>query len=455
MLDTGLADARRPRRAPVAARPLRPAPTVARPANGRAMGRRGRARRRPGRPARRQAGHGTFISGVVRQTVPGRLHPPPGRPDELRRRRRRVGRRRDRAGHRRPTPPHRHRGDGVRDLRPRRPAAADGHRDRPAARRSVVVASAGNDATSRPYYPAALPGVVGRRRSRRGRAGAFSNFGPWVDASTPASTSSARSSTTSTTATRAARRDEYRGWAPWSGTSFAAPKVAGVIAQEMYLHGRTATRRGAPRSGPGVPPPRSRRDPQRLSGCGRPGDTASGVATGGARVGPDDAVAARGRPHPGCGGGVRSARSASRAPGSPEGERVRPAAGSPRRARWPSCRWRPPWSAPLAAFAGDRFLLRRRACRRVPRPGLGDGGDRRADVDGCRGRVRRASAGRGRRRRVLHRSGDRLRCYVPSRRRRTSRRRTRAWACSARPARSWARRSPACCCSAGRTSCSP
>ena len=31
--------------------------------------------------------------------------------------------------------------------------------------------------------------------------------------------------------------DEYRGWARWSGTSFSAPKVAGAIAQEMYLHG--------------------------------------------------------------------------------------------------------------------------------------------------------------------------------------------------------------------------
>ena len=29
----------------------------------------------------------------------------------------------------------------------------------------------------------------------------------------------------------------YRGWARWSGTSFAAPKVAALIAQEMYLNG--------------------------------------------------------------------------------------------------------------------------------------------------------------------------------------------------------------------------
>ena len=32
----------------------------------------------------------------------------------------------------------------------------------------------------------------------------------------------------------------FHGWAAWSGTSFAAPKVAGVIAREMYLKGISA-----------------------------------------------------------------------------------------------------------------------------------------------------------------------------------------------------------------------
>ena len=58
-----------------------------------------------------------------------------------------------------------------------------------------------------------------------GRA-AFSNFGPWVDACAPA---------VDVVSTFFTDFPGYNGWAAWSGTSFAAPKVAGVIAREMYL----------------------------------------------------------------------------------------------------------------------------------------------------------------------------------------------------------------------------
>jgi subtilisin family serine protease len=106
---------------------------------------------------------------------------------------------------------------------------------------SVVVASAGNDATARPYYPAALPGVIAVGALGADGRAAFSNFGPWVDACAPGVdvVSTFFCDFDDRRAGRAAV-DRYRGWAAWSGTSFAAPQVAGAIAQEQYLGGGTA-----------------------------------------------------------------------------------------------------------------------------------------------------------------------------------------------------------------------
>jgi subtilisin family serine protease len=106
---------------------------------------------------------------------------------------------------------------------------------------SLVIASAGNDATSRRTYPAALPGVVAVAALDVAGRAAFSNFGPWVDACTPAvDVVSTFFDDVDDRAEDGELREQYRGWARWSGTSFAAPKVAGVIAQELYLHGGTA-----------------------------------------------------------------------------------------------------------------------------------------------------------------------------------------------------------------------
>jgi hypothetical protein len=105
----------------------------------------------------------------------------------------------------------------------------------------VIVASAGNDATSRPTYPAALPGVVAVGALDGGSRAAFSNFGPWVDACAPAvDVVSTFFDDVDDRTEDGELREQYRGWARWSGTSFAAPKVAGVIAQELYLHAGTA-----------------------------------------------------------------------------------------------------------------------------------------------------------------------------------------------------------------------
>ncbi|GAA1276371.1 S8/S53 family peptidase [Sphaerisporangium rubeum] len=87
---------------------------------------------------------------------------------------------------------------------------------------TVVVACAGNTASPRPFWPAALPGVIavaaldtsGAARAR------FSAFGPWVDAC-------ARGEAL---ASSFVSFDRFDGYAVWSGTSFSAAVVAGAIA---------------------------------------------------------------------------------------------------------------------------------------------------------------------------------------------------------------------------------
>lgn len=99
---------------------------------------------------------------------------------------------------------------------------------------SVVVAAAGNGGTSRPLWPAALPDVLAV-----GADAAFSNHGPWVDATAPgvdvvSSHVRLRPSPGSAPGTETR---EY-GYARWSGTSFAAPRVAALVAR-LLRDGRT------------------------------------------------------------------------------------------------------------------------------------------------------------------------------------------------------------------------
>lgn len=108
-------------------------------------------------------------------------------------------------------------------------------------RGALAVASAGNDGTSRRPYPAGFDGVLAVGGLDEDGRAPFSNFGSWVDACAPA---------TDVVSTFFPEFNEhgtadqpafsFTGWARWSGTSFAAPYVAGVIAQEMYLYGGTA-----------------------------------------------------------------------------------------------------------------------------------------------------------------------------------------------------------------------
>lgn len=84
---------------------------------------------------------------------------------------------------------------------------------------TVAVACAGNTASSRPFWPAALPGVVavGALDAAEERRAVFSAHGPWVDAC-------ARGEWL------ASSFPGFAGFATWSGTSFATALVAGAIA---------------------------------------------------------------------------------------------------------------------------------------------------------------------------------------------------------------------------------
>ena len=80
----------------------------------------------------------------------------------------------------------------------------------------IVVAAAGNEGTSEPSYPAAIPDVVAvGATDLNGDLVSFSNHGPWIDLAAPG---------TDIVSTALAQR----GYAIGDGTSFSSPIVAGV-----------------------------------------------------------------------------------------------------------------------------------------------------------------------------------------------------------------------------------
>jgi subtilisin family serine protease len=103
-------------------------------------------------------------------------------------------------------------------------------------RRTVVVACAGNAASDRPFWPAALKTVIAVAALDGDDRAWFSNYGWWVDACAPgvdiASCFVRFDGPIEGSWQRLAGidPDDFRGYATWSGTSFAAPMVAGVIA---------------------------------------------------------------------------------------------------------------------------------------------------------------------------------------------------------------------------------
>jgi hypothetical protein len=100
----------------------------------------------------------------------------------------------------------------------------------------VVVASAGNDSTCRPSFPAAIPGVVSVGAIGPDGPAWFSNYGDWVRACAPGvDVVSSFFSLFDGTDVR------FRSWATWSGTSFAAPAVVGALVREVGISGCSPT----------------------------------------------------------------------------------------------------------------------------------------------------------------------------------------------------------------------
>jgi subtilisin family serine protease len=109
---------------------------------------------------------------------------------------------------------------------------------------AVVVASAGNDATWRRAYPAFLPGVVSVGALGPFGPAPFTNYGPWVRACAPGSelVSSFFKNWQGPLPGPSTKidPDRFKGWARWSGTSFAAPVVVAALLREIDRAGCTA-----------------------------------------------------------------------------------------------------------------------------------------------------------------------------------------------------------------------
>jgi subtilisin family serine protease len=121
-------------------------------------------------------------------------------------------------------------------------------------RHVVVVASAGNDATCRRSYPAALTDVVSVGGLGAYGPAPFTNYGDWVRACAPAvniaSTFFVNFDGDMPVFDAMGDPDNFdggssnaptkRGWAVWSGTSFAAPAVVAALCRTMADCGCTA-----------------------------------------------------------------------------------------------------------------------------------------------------------------------------------------------------------------------
>jgi Subtilase family len=109
----------------------------------------------------------------------------------------------------------------------------------------AFVASAGNDASCRPTWPAVLKDVIGVGALGVSGPAPFTNFGAHVQACAPGvdvvSTFRGEMDPGQVIkdANPASDLADYQGWACWSGTSFSAPIVGAELAWEAMTTGQS------------------------------------------------------------------------------------------------------------------------------------------------------------------------------------------------------------------------